>query len=114
MKFSGMFYSIVAAVLMSNTASATENRAIKIQVFGVQMAPKAEDYQAVRAVIGGLVADLAIEKYVVNGWGIEGGFDVCIQQSAFTKLEDILAKLKAIRVDASVTHFSAEPTLNCN
>jgi hypothetical protein len=57
----------------------TENRAVEVSISGIGPAVDTAAYATVRQVIGHALADGVIDKFVVYGYGIEGGFSACAE-----------------------------------
>ena len=65
---------IFLAMALLTTSAFAGNRAVEISINGIGPAVDGAAMQTVQQVIGHAVADGVIDKFVVNGYGIEGGF----------------------------------------
>jgi hypothetical protein len=72
--------------------------------------------ETVRQVIGHAVADGVLDKFVVSGHGVEGGFSACAEASTFGQPEEFDAfvrQLHTIRPDPQTTAYSVQPAESC-
>lgn len=101
------------AVLMSMPAMA-ENRAVEISINGIGPAVDAAAFETVKQVIGHAVASGVVDKFIVSGYGIEGGFAACAQASFRTKAFGAFVKqLRTITPDPNTTAYTLRSTAAC-
>jgi hypothetical protein len=92
------------------------NRAVYVSIYGVGPAVDAGAYRTVRMIIGGHVADGTIDRFVVDGYGVEGGFGACLELSMHSddeRLSEIIAELKSVRPNPSTTSYQVEAVSTC-
>jgi hypothetical protein len=95
---------------------AESGRAVRVAIFGIGPPVDAAAYEQVRQVIGKAVARGIVDRFIVHGYGIEGGFSACVAQGRFTedeKFEQFVNRLRAIRPDPQTTSYSVETVAEC-
>lgn len=95
---------------------ASEFRALDIQMFGKGPSVDQAAYRQLKKVIGELIADGVIGKYIMGGIGIAGGEQACIELwpgRGSDVLDDVKAKLTSIHPDPQTTEFIVRPLTNC-
>jgi hypothetical protein len=103
-------------LLIASIAYAEEERAIYINIYGKGPAVDANAFKQVRRVIGTEITKGNPEKFVVYGFGFEGGFGACIELSRFAAegvIEAILARLSAIQPNPKTTAYSVQAAPEC-
>ncbi|MGZ5027704.1 MAG: hypothetical protein ACXV9T_11040 [Methylobacter sp.] len=93
-----------------------QNRAIEISISGIGPAVDTAAYETVRQVIGHAVADGTIDKFVVYGYGIEGGFSACVEAPAHAQagsLDGVMRRLHTISPNPQTTAYSVTPAESC-
>ena len=103
-------------LLIASIAYAEEQRAIYINIYGIGPAVDAKAFKQVRRVIGTEITKGNLEKFVVHGYGFEGGFGACVQLSRFAPeeaIESILARLNAIQPNPKTTAYSVQAAPEC-
>lgn len=105
---------IAGLMALINTSAFAESRAVEININGTGPAVDAPAFGTVRQVIGHAVADGIIDKFIVNGHGIEGGFSACAEASPQTK--DFVFFVRQLRsiVPNKTTAYSINPVANCS
>lgn len=93
-----------------------EARALILKMTGNGAAVDADAYRQMRALIGSLVADSTLGKYILTGHGIEGGEHSCIQLDDYvpsTRLPAIKAQFDAIAPNPATTDYETELVPGC-
>jgi hypothetical protein len=93
-----------------------QGKAAQIDIGGMGPAVDEEAYRKVRKTIGKAVEDNVISLFVVYGYGIEGGFSSCVEESLFAQpnaFSDFIRKLRAIRADPNTTAYSVTAVEEC-
>lgn len=93
-----------------------QNRAVEISITGIGPPVDAPALETVRQVIGHAVADGVLDKFVVSGHGVEGGFSACAEAATFGQIEDFDAfinQLRTIRPNPQTTAYSVIPVESC-
>ena len=105
---------IFLAMALSTTSAFAENRAVEININGIGPAVDAAAFGTVKQVIGHAVADGVVDKFIVNGYGIEGGFSACAQASSRTKeFTSFVRQLRTIVPNPDTTAYSLHPVAAC-
>ncbi|MGZ5050587.1 MAG: hypothetical protein ACXWF8_01040 [Methylobacter sp.] len=115
MKKSDYSFALLSTLLISTSALA-ENRAVELGISGIGPAVDAAAYQTVRQVIGHAVANGVIDKFVVYGYRVEGGFSACIEaapQVQAEKLDAVVRQLNTIQPNSQTTAYSVKPAERC-
>lgn len=99
----------VLAQAESNCASMS----VQVDLLGRLMSPNQEDYDRVRHTIGSVVADVHVQKYILKGLGIEGGFTVCIEALHCPSYRIIMQRLRSIKVDSQQTIYNVQTVKSC-
>lgn len=108
-----------AFIASAQAASAPCKRAaclpenIEISLVGREMAPRQEDYDAVRNAIGSLVSDIKLKKYVFRAWGTEGGFSACLESMDSDAYSVMMQRLATIQVDTARTTYDIKHVESC-
>jgi hypothetical protein len=91
--------------------------AVEISITGIGPPVDSVAYRAVRRVIGRGVANGSIDRFIVRGYGIEGGFTACVEAAEPhgrpIKLNGILQQLRKIRPNPRTTAYSVVPSEGC-
>jgi len=113
MKKSQLRFIFLAMALFTGYVSA-ENRAVEISIIGRGPAVDGYALQTVQQVIGNAVADGIIDKFVVSGYAIEGGFSACAQASPRTdSFVSFVRQLRTITPNSKTTAYSVKPVAAC-
>ncbi len=105
---------IFLSMALSTTSAFAENRAVEVSITGIGPAVDAAAMQTVQQVIGHAVADGVIDKFVVSGYGIEGGFSACAQASPRTNgFVSFVRQLRTIAPNSRTTAYSVQPVVAC-
>lgn len=117
------FLVLLFGVLVASSASAEVEsckestecvpQGLEVTLFGTIMAPKTEDYDAVRKAIGSFVADVRVRKYVLTALGIEGGFVVCLEALTHESYHVMVQELTSIEVDEKETSYTVKHVETC-
>jgi hypothetical protein len=108
---SGFIFSIM--MLITTSAFAQKN-AVEISIGGIGPAVDAAAFETVQQVIGHAVARGIVDKFIVKGYGIEGGFSACAQASSRTKgFAAFVKQLRAITPNPNTTAYSLQPVASC-
>jgi hypothetical protein len=93
------------------------NNAVEVSITGIGPAVDAAAYKTVRRIIGRAVTKGIIDKFVVYGYGIEGGFSACAEAAAphgqVKRLDAVVRQLRAIRPNPKTTAYSVRLTASC-
>lgn len=90
--------------------------AANISILGIGPAVDGVAFRKVRRIIGDGVTKGILERFIVQGYGIEGGFGACIQASRFTeqpRFERFVKRLGAVRPNPNSTAYTVEYALAC-
>lgn len=115
MKKSDYSFALLSMILISMPAVA-ENRAVEIGISGIGPAVDAAAYKTVRQIVGHAVANGVVDKFLVYGYGIEGGFSACIEaapQVQVEKLDAVVRQLNTIQPNPQTTAYSVKPAERC-
>jgi hypothetical protein len=108
---------VTLAVLSVATPAFAENRAVEVSINGIGPAVDAAAYQKVRRVIGNAIAKGVIDKFIVYGYGIEGGFSACAEAAAphgqVKKLGAFVRRLRSIHPNPETTAYSMKLVESC-
>ena len=93
-------------------------RAVEISVGGTGYAMDRASYKRVRKAIGEAVTNDVIDKFVIYGYGKEGGFSGCVEarhlgESPTKAFEKFVKQLNAIRVPKKTTFYSVNRLETC-
>lgn len=111
------FQRVTAAQpLPSPAPSPREAHAIRVLIYGAQLSPDPVTLNAVRSLIGSMVANLRIKTYKVYGWGPEGGFDACIvpHYPQSWALDEIYSELLTIQANERTTVYRVTKVASCD
>jgi hypothetical protein len=108
-------FSFIFSIMMLTASSAfAQKTAVEINIGGIGPAVDAAAFETVQQVIGHAVANGIVEKFIVRGYGIEGGFSACAQASSKTKgFAAFIKQLKAITPNPDTTAYSLDPVASC-
>ncbi len=106
--------SLLIASVITATGAYAENRAVEININGIGPAVDAAAFDTVKQVIGGAVANGVIEKFIVNGRGIEGGFSACAEASSRSpEFVSFVKQLRTIKANPLTTAYSINTVESC-
>lgn len=114
--FSGLLGS---SLVFAKTMSAPETRhAVEIAIGGIGPAVDAVAYKKLRHLIGIAIANSVIDKFIILGYGIEGGFSACVEdrpsnQAPSKAFERFVRQLKAIRPNPDTTFYTITRLATC-
>ena len=106
----------IISFFASNVLWAAEKRAVVVEIYGKGPAVDRAAYQLVRDVFARNLSNTRIDKFVVNGYGIEGGFSACAQLTRWQKVEvldDIVAEFNAVQPNPRTTSYKVETADAC-
>lgn len=104
----------LALMLLSLSSAHAGNRAVEIDIVGIGPAVDLAAADTVKQVIGYGVANGTLDKFLVRGVGIEGGFSACAQASPFTKnFGSFVKQLRTIKPDRNTTAYSVKAVPSC-
>lgn len=92
------------------------NQAVEISIFGIGPAVDAKVYKRLRLLIGNAIAGGVLDKFIVRGYGIEGGFSACVEARRFApenRFANFVKQLKSIRANPKTTAYSVAPIESC-
>ena len=102
------------AMVFFTTSACAENRALEISINGIGPAVDAAAFKTVQDVIGRAVANGVIDKFIVKGYAIEGGFFACVQASPGTKaFGSFVRQLRSIVPNPETTGYSLHQVAAC-
>lgn len=113
---------IVEAEKVDITTTATkpvENRhAVELSIGGTGYAMDRNSYKKVRKAIGDAVTNDVIDKFVIYGYGKEGGFSGCVEarnlgESPSKAFEKFVKQLSAIKPPKKTTFYSVNRLETC-
>lgn len=106
---------VLSLILLMASAANAANRAVEIDIGGIGPAVDAAAADTVKQVIGYGVANGTLDKFLVRGVGIEGGFSACAQASPFTKnFGSFVKQLRTIKPDRNTTAYSVRAVPSCS
>lgn len=114
--FIGMLGVVAALVLFVSPARAEENRAVEVQIYGTGPAVDGNALRVVNAVLGQAVSKGDAQKFVIYGFGFEGGYTACLEISRFkdvNAVERLAAELKAIAPNPRTTAYTVRAIESC-
>jgi hypothetical protein len=85
-------------------------------MFGIGPAVDSAAFSVLRATLGSLVAQGSLDKFIVLGYGFEGGFSACAELSRFKddeELKTIERQLRSIRPNPRTTSYSIQTVPAC-
>jgi hypothetical protein len=92
--------------------------AVEVDINGIGPAVDAVAFAQVRLLIGGAVTQGTIEKFIVHGYGFEGGFSSCIEANSRStnprSFDALVSLLRAIRPNPTTTAYSVTPIASCH
>jgi len=105
---------ILAALLLSSGA-AQASQAIQVDVRGGFVGFDQDAYRAVRAVIGNMLTNGTVTKFITTSVGLDGGVTFCaeVAQKPGLSSETLLKALKPIQVDPQTTFYSLSELEHC-
>jgi len=105
-----------ATPVTTTSPTTTTSRAVEVSITGIGPAVDDAAYQTVRQVIGHALANGVIDKFVVYGYGVEGGFSACAEAAPSGQVENLNAvinQLNTIRPNPQTTAYSVNPAASC-
>ncbi|TRW90713.1 hypothetical protein EKO24_019010 [Candidatus Methylobacter oryzae] len=102
--------------LLTGQPVLAQDRAVEISISGIGPPVDVPAYETVRQVIGHAVAKGVIDKFVVSGYGVEGGLSGCVEASPHAQAEDLdafIRQLQTIHPNPQTTAYSVKPTQSC-
>ena len=104
----------VGYLTMTATSLRAESRAVEININGIGSAVDNAALATVRQVFGSAVANGVVDKFMVNGYGKEGGFSACAEASAQTKsFATFVRQLRTITPNLKTTAYSLTARGSC-
>ena len=98
---------IFVILMLATTSAFAQKNAVEIYIGGIGPAVDAAAFETVKQVIGHAVGNGIVDKFIVYGYGIEGGFSACVQASGRTKGFGLFVKqLRAIKPNPETTGYS--------
>ncbi len=101
------------ALFGSSVASAQEQRAVRVDIFGRGPAVDATAFRLVRALIAREVAENNVTRFEVGGFGIEGGFSACVELRNGQMANDLQARLRRVQPDPLTTSYAVSLKADC-
>jgi hypothetical protein len=109
--------ALVAASLGLSTPSALgaqEARAVEINILGLGPAIDERAFSEVRTLIAREVVDNNVTRFIVGGFGVEGGFSACVELRDEREARNLQARLGRVRPDPSTTSYSLRRMERCD
>ncbi|MCF8007689.1 MAG: hypothetical protein K9K84_09795 [Methylovulum sp.] len=101
--------------LVLSTVSNAENRAVEININGIGPGVDAAVFTTLQQVIGHAVGNGVIDKFIVNGYGKEGGFFACAQAAPRSKaFGNFIKQLRSLTPDPKTTAYSVTLAVSCS
>ncbi|MDD5276450.1 MAG: hypothetical protein PHR16_10265 [Methylovulum sp.] len=105
---------IFSLLMLLTTSAMAQNHAVEINIGGKGPAVDGFAFDTVRQVIGHAVANGVVDKFIVNNYGVEGGFSACAQTSARTKgFVAFVQQLHTIVPNPNTTFYSVRLATAC-
>jgi hypothetical protein len=105
---------LVMLGLLLSTVSGAENRAVDININGIGPGVDGAVLTTLQQVIGHAVANGVIDKFIVNGYGKEGGFFACAQAAPRSKaFGSFIKQLRSLSPDPNTTAYSVTLAVSC-
>lgn len=110
---------LAASVLYAKPAPLVETRhAIEISIGGIGPGVDAAAYKKLRQLIGNAIAASVIDKFVIYGYGREGGFSACVEdrpriQPPSKAFEKFVKQLNNLKPDPNTSFYSVNRRLTC-
>ena len=101
----------------TEAARDTIPNALNISIGGIGPGVDASSYRKVRRLIGVGVTRGILDRFVIQGYGREGGISACVEQGRFAsqaRYDLLLKALRAIKPNPKTTAYSLEPTSGCS
>ncbi|MGZ5029248.1 MAG: hypothetical protein ACXV8I_01440, partial [Methylobacter sp.] len=95
----------------------TAGPAFEVNITGIGPAVDIAASDTVRQVIGHAVASGVIDRFILLGNGVEGGFSACAEAASTGQTENFTAvinQLNAIQPNPQTTAYSVTPVERCN
>lgn len=105
-----------AAALTRARGGGAARKALEISIFGFGAVLDARAYDQVMSLAGELVAGRQVQKFLVRGWGIEGGASFCLELSPWAgddALADIKTRFEAIKPNVRTTSYHIKTAHEC-
>jgi hypothetical protein len=99
------------------TPVVTAGPAFEVSITGIGPAVDVAASDTVRQVIGHAVASGVIDKFIVLGHGVEGGFSACAEAAPTGQVENlnaVISQLNSIHPDPQTTAYSVTPVESCS
>lgn len=113
----GIWYVVlIGLALLASPPSFAKPRAVEIAINGIGPPADLAAVRTVRQVIGHAVGNGTIDRFIVSGYGIEGGFSACAQAAPAVESDELIAfvrQLRSIHPNPGTTAYSVKRTANC-
>ncbi len=107
--------TLFAVLVMAASGAQAGNRAVQIDINGIGPAIDAAAFDTVKQVVGYAVATGTVDKFIVKGYGIEGGFSACAQAAPGPKpFGNFVKQLNSIKPNRNTTAYSVKPVPSCD
>jgi len=111
-------YVVLAGLAMAiSPPTFGKNRAIEIAIYGIGPPADVAAVDTVRQVIGHAIGNGVIDRFIVTGYGIEGGFSACTQAAPTIESDELTAfvkQLRSVHPRPGTTAYLVAPTANCD
>lgn len=107
--------TLIAVLAVAASSVQAGSRAVQIDVNGIGPAVDAAALDTVKQVVGYAVATGTVDKFIVKGYGLEGGFSACAQAAPGPKpFGNFVKQLNSIKPNRNTTAYSVKPVAYCN
>lgn len=110
--------AIIFSMIMMVTATAeaaSENRAVEININGIGPAVDEAAFTTVKQIVGAAIGNGIVDKFVVYGYGFEGGFSACAQASPRSQgFAPFIRQLRSVQPNPETTAYSIHRVDACN
>jgi len=110
---------LASSMLFAKPAPIAETRhAIEISIGGIGPGVDPVAYKKLRQLLGNAIAASVIDKFVIYGYGREGGFSACVEDRPSTQppskaFEKLVKQLNGIKPNPSTSFYSVNRLLTC-
>lgn len=92
------------------------DKGFEVSIFGRQMSPDEYSYSRVMKLLGSLVTDGTLAKFVVTGRGIEGGGSYCIELTSYRDMDARMQRVQTLLQEITPpedTRYEIKTVSNC-
>jgi hypothetical protein len=106
-----------ASPVGTTTPSISTSRAVELSITGIGPTMDVAASNTVRQVIGHAVASGVIDRFIVLGYGVEGGFSACAEAAPTARVENfnaVINQLNSIQTNPQTTTYSVQSVESCS